>query len=1021
MVKPIQSDILKLHFSKATLYALMANCLQFCKEIQSNPGNSGTSKTRAMVCELLAIKLLKEYSTRELIDALSYDFYPLQGVPSISPNSPTPAPNWDASHQNKQSRVARVSTLEIAIRAQAKRLLAHPLVVQQLEAIWAGTIVFHSAADHLHRQPTKVVPNQNRGYGAINSDQHRLQASPNRLQPAKQREHHDPVIVSTRRTVTLYDPRDASLFKLSRLRVPRYRSFFSTCSLAILLALFVAVLHQRSLNITTLEVIFWFWSAGFMLDEVVGFNEQGFSLYIMSFWNSFDLGILFVLICYYCLRLYGVLLVDDGKRQMANLAYDVLAVNAVLLFPRLFSVLDHYRYFSQLLIAFRMMAMDLMAVLVLILISCSGFFVAFTLSFGNDDFGSSNVAYTLFQLIMGFTPAAWDQWSNYNFLGKGLLVLFLFIAHFLIITILITVLTNSFLAIVQNANDEHQFLFAVNTISMVKSDALFSYLAPTNILAWLLTPLRSCIPFRKFVRVNRTTIKVTHFLVLFLIYGYERMFLQSSIYIPIELEEERGRAESVIRPLELGPLSLFSPRPGRLREPSVATFQKDNALDEVFRRPFRDETLRNRPNGPFRRKSSNVVNSWMRNMGPDGKASPPPEQDRKVVDRLERPRHLSAYKKRPGMRAFTSATKSIASDPEEFTGFHSMESRAKSADPSAMEMSMEDLPQQTDADGDDELATNDHHDADSTMEEDVQDSDKENQPDGYFQSSSAGYRVRQPLYSIHHSPVDHASSVAFVDSPSRPSTRSSDHRRRRPRHERNFSTGTMIYNPIPANQGSPPSGPSRANTTARNSGKSTALPSGAVTPSGRKTPKRQPTTVRARPIMPPRSAFQSAPNIAGVLMFNDRQIDKRRGSLALDLASDLGDNKAVAGGFNGLPASFTTQMAWAKRGIRARGESNDDQRRMGKLMLARMNTLEEGFREVIKEVKDWRKGGTGSASSSVQAGPSAIYRRDRDGKKGATDGTRDNRAVLGKKRTIEEWIDEDVDVDVGEYPRGSSI
>ena len=31
------------------------------------PGNSGTSKTRELVCELLAIRLLKEYSTRELV------------------------------------------------------------------------------------------------------------------------------------------------------------------------------------------------------------------------------------------------------------------------------------------------------------------------------------------------------------------------------------------------------------------------------------------------------------------------------------------------------------------------------------------------------------------------------------------------------------------------------------------------------------------------------------------------------------------------------------------------------------------------------------------------------------------------------------------------------------------------------------------------------------------------------------------------------------------------------------------
>ena len=175
--------------------------------------------------------------------------------------------------------VARVSTLEIAIRAQAKRFLAHPLVIEQLEAIWAGTVVFHQPADNLHRTIARVIPNQNRGYGAINSSNGPiLQASPDRLQPAKQRDHLQPMKVPIRRAVTLYDPKQASLLKLSRLRVPRYRQFLSTCSFAVLLALYLVVLIEQSVSITPLEVLFWFWSAGFLLDEVVGFNEQGFSL-----------------------------------------------------------------------------------------------------------------------------------------------------------------------------------------------------------------------------------------------------------------------------------------------------------------------------------------------------------------------------------------------------------------------------------------------------------------------------------------------------------------------------------------------------------------------------------------------------------------------------------------------------------------------------------------------------------------------------------------------------------------------
>lgn len=67
LIKPIQQQIRASHFSRATLYALLANCLQFNKEVPMNPGNSGASKTRALVCELLAIKLLREFSTRELV------------------------------------------------------------------------------------------------------------------------------------------------------------------------------------------------------------------------------------------------------------------------------------------------------------------------------------------------------------------------------------------------------------------------------------------------------------------------------------------------------------------------------------------------------------------------------------------------------------------------------------------------------------------------------------------------------------------------------------------------------------------------------------------------------------------------------------------------------------------------------------------------------------------------------------------------------------------------------------------
>ena len=1040
LLKPIQQEVRATHFSSATQYALMANCLQFNKEISLNPGNSGTSRTRAMVCELIAIKLLKEYTARELIDALSYDFDPLQGQISVSQGlaantTSAPRPNWEVSRSKSHPRAARISCLEIAIRAQSKRFLAHPMVVQQLEAIWAGSIVFHSAADNLHRPTVRTMPNQNRGYGTSNLsvDPHgrtRLDASPAKLQPAKQREHHENVHLTIRRSVTLYNPRDASLFKLSRLRVPRYRNLLSTCSFAVLLCLFLAVLMQQSLEITVLEIFFWFWTAGYMLDEIVGFNEQGFSLYLASFWNTFDLGILLIFIIHLCLRIYGVVMPDTRKHSIANLAFDILAADAVLLFPRLFSVLDHYRYFSQLLIAFRMMASDLIAIFVLILISCSGFFVALTLGFGNDSIDTpGSVAYALLQILMGYTPAAWDRWSGYNALGKTILTLFLFICHFLVVTILITVLTNSFMAIVQNANEEHQFVFAVNTISMVKSDALFSYVAPTNVIAWFLTPLRYFLPFRRYVKVNRTVIKVTHFPILFLIYLYEKTILKSSMVDAVDVAEHRGRSTAS---------RLFTPRSQKLlREPSVATFRQDRALEEVFRKPF-ERTLRDTQKSQEQRQSSNVVSNWMRNMESDV-VSPPQEPDRTFVDGLERQRsHIKRLHRSGKARDFSQMTRSVASDPEDFTGNNDFLSpeprfiRTQDTTPS----NIGDNKQQVDADHGDKPTANKNIDNERTH------SDLVPPMTGLERSQLEPETIREADY-FSHRPTEKGKTPEMSTSLAsttrtrlaaqvldHPKSRRESPSRGTPKrlanaHLRNVSATTIVYNPVgdSSNDNSSSQGDKK-----RSAGGRTAIPrSGAMTPiskptstaAGRRTPKKGVTgPARARPIMPPKDnpGFQSAPNLAGLVMTGSRFRGDigHRPSLGMDIGSDIGDNKAIGGGYVGaIPASFATQMAYATGGLQRYPGAKEDQDMFGRLMMARMNSLEEGFQEVVHGLKDHlRRQGSRSRSRDRSGGRKPHHsnrdkKRKAQGDNGPKSIEKDRANATSRRQSGDEWVDEE--------------
>jgi hypothetical protein len=66
LVKPIQQAIRDKHLNSGTLYALLANCLQFQKDGQMNAGSVGVFRTRAILCELLAMRMLRESSTREV-------------------------------------------------------------------------------------------------------------------------------------------------------------------------------------------------------------------------------------------------------------------------------------------------------------------------------------------------------------------------------------------------------------------------------------------------------------------------------------------------------------------------------------------------------------------------------------------------------------------------------------------------------------------------------------------------------------------------------------------------------------------------------------------------------------------------------------------------------------------------------------------------------------------------------------------------------------------------------------------
>lgn len=503
---------------------------------------------------------------------------------------------------------------------------------------------------------------------------------------------------------------------------------------------------------------------------------------------------------------------------------------------------------------------------------------------------------------------------------------------------------------------------------MVKNDALFSYVAPGNIFAWLLMPLRYCMPLRVFVQLNRTIIKFTHFPLLWCIYVYERFWLATSIYEPTDLIDNPGRGRS--RTLSMADpanrTALFSPNV-RVREESVVGYQKDHALEEVFRRGPGMITLRNQRRQE-RRKTQNAIRNWMDQHDEEGGSSHQGQEWPTLNSKPPRPdwhRRFSMNRDfKPTRSRQFSDIRSAASDPADLMS-QGQGPLGSFIHRGELRRTREEAKDLTDADGDDELVTNDEEEEEDQATN-IGDSLRINQiqEEDYFTT---------PMTSRFGPPPPSSSQESKRSNPSpRQGTA------RRTLHNRTLSTNTILYAPQDSRRERPASR-SSASSGGRTPARSRPLSARASivetpTAPGQRSPRRQlyMTSAKARPIMPQRDAVQTAPNRAGLVHLDPRQrpgAARRLSSIDLGAMSDNTNLMAPDDGAGAVPSSFQTQMAMAlmkdaRLGGMGRGNDAADRDRMSRLVLARMKTLEESFADVARELRGLKTNSNSTAPTT---------------------------------------------------------
>lgn len=474
IVRPLVMKYARLR-NMAIVYACMVVRSYFLAQSGSDLAHAGVMCSRATLCEIMALKLLSHFASSkiQLVAVLTTLWCPLAGAPDDVIEEVKYAIGGEDEYVNDPQ-----CAIEMAITTKAKTFLASAIVQSVVTDMYNGRITISIAGNR------SMVPDNYK-----------------------------------QRAIMLYDPRTAPMLDHYRLRVPRYSAILHFVNIAVLLVVFLACIWTQDVSHVTLwESVFLVFATAFTLQEYTASKEYGWAIYIANIWNVFDTSFVIIFLGYLVLRVKGLW---DNDAKMSQLAFDLLACGCCVLAPRLaFCAISN----NVVVLALRAMTAEFIFFIGIAVVCFSGIFLTlYTLASGT--WTMRNIAWLMVQIWFGSTYLSFAQAKSFHpVFGPILMTCFAALSGTLLLTILISILSNTAARIDANATQEFLFQCTISTIQGVKSDALFSYQPPFNILAFIiLKPASYILSPRSLHSANVFLIRLTSFPVLIAIAMYERL------------------------------------------------------------------------------------------------------------------------------------------------------------------------------------------------------------------------------------------------------------------------------------------------------------------------------------------------------------------------------------------------------------------------------------------------------------------------------------------------------------------
>ncbi|KAI0898401.1 nonselective cation channel [Annulohypoxylon nitens] len=506
------------------VYCLLVNRSQFLHEQEHMTNRQNVHFTRATLCELVASRILRRFGDDNpgseglllLAHILVAGFGPFQNAPEEVRQEAYLGPSWN---QNRT-----LPALEVAVLTGSKHFLSSTHCQKVVNAIYIGQVIYTpSTFGECRRIFSFINPSC-----CLNTNVTILDMIPDRYK---------------QKPISLYEPHEAPLLNQYRLIVPRTRNMLEISQFVILLILYLLFMLERKAEyLSILEVAFSVYAFGWVLDQFATLLAHGWNVYTQNLWSFLDVMFVIVYWIYLILRIYGW---KSGRIEPGQQALDVLAMGAPVLVPRLaFNLLSDNLVFLSL----RSMMADF-TLLTALAGWCFGGFLLSMVWLAEGRHNIVTISKWMLWIWFGLDGTGISRSTEFHWLlGPTLMITFAFLGNTLFLTILVSMLSNTFSTIVSNATAEIQFRKAVLTLEGVKSDAIFAYQPPFNIIAlFVLVPMRFVVSPRWFHKIHVATVRTINLPVLLFIALVERRLLWSDTELaqyPTEQLPKKRRSRS---------------------------------------------------------------------------------------------------------------------------------------------------------------------------------------------------------------------------------------------------------------------------------------------------------------------------------------------------------------------------------------------------------------------------------------------------------------------------------------------